>query len=326
MHYSAYGMGLSCSEPIPRLEGASPAATIDVRIELGATPPWFHASLPSTVRYASRYLDANGVPALTATELPDGWLRLAYTDGATFLIDAHGTEVWVQFPPSLTLDDVSSYLLGPVLGLVACLHGRACLHASGVAIDGRAIALVGPPGAGKSTTAGAFGALGYPVLADDVMVLEPAASGLLAYPGYPRLRLWPASVPALDSLGASIPSLPPDWGERRYHFDISGGVYTFQRAPLPLGAVYVLSPRSGSAGSPHVEAVTGREVLMSLVTNTFAGRLLDREMRAREFDIFSQAAASVPIRRVTPLDDRARIAELCDAVVADYRGLREFSS
>ena len=42
------------------------------------------------------------------------------------------------------------------MGFVMLLRGIVCLHASAIAIDDEAIALLGPAGSGKSTTAAAF--------------------------------------------------------------------------------------------------------------------------------------------------------------------------
>src|SRR4029077_4248223 len=118
-----------------------------------------------------------------------------------------------------------------------------------------------PPGAGKSTTAAAFGALGYKIMSDDVLALGETAAGFLAYPGYPRLRLWPSALNALSGFGEAMPELPDDWGERRYHQDISRGGYAFKPAPLPLAAGYVVGPRSTSAAAPFVASLPGNEGL-----------------------------------------------------------------
>jgi hypothetical protein len=116
-----------------------------------------------------------------------------------------------------------------------------------------------------------------------------------------------------------MPELPDDWGKRRYHLDISRGGYAFQAAPLPLAAVYVVGTRSTSGAAPFVESLPGNQGLMALVANTFAGRVLDRELRAREFDAFSRIAEAVPVRRVTPHEDPRRLSRLCGVVLEDFR-------
>ncbi len=51
---------------------------------------------------------------------------------------------------------------------------------------------------------------------------------------------------------------------------------------------------------------------MSLVANTYATKLMDKQMRAREFELLTRVLNNVPLRRVTPHSDPARIPELCD--------------
>src|SRR5690349_20774404 len=83
------------------------------------------------VLYASAETNAAGRPLLTVARVRGGtffWLR--YADGTEFVVDREGAGVWMRWPPPWTLDDVATYLLGPVLGFVLRLRGTTCLHAS----------------------------------------------------------------------------------------------------------------------------------------------------------------------------------------------------
>jgi hypothetical protein len=315
--YSAYGLGLSASQPIPRLSGAPEADSTDVAIELDARPPWFADSLPSEVRFVSRLRDEAGVPALTVTELAAGWWRLKYSDGTDFLVDSAGTEIWATWADALSLDDVCSYLLGPVMGVVLRLRGQVCLHASGVAVEGRAIAILGPAGAGKSTIVGAFAAHGHAVLTDDIVPLRETLDGFLACPGYPRVRLWPASLEALMTLDSSLPRLPAAW-TGRYHLNVVQHGYGFESKPLPLQAIYLLGPRANEDHAPRVTPLSGERGLMALVANSFAGNLLDRAMRQHDFLVLSRLAGSVPLRHVTPHANPDRLSALCHSILNDF--------
>src|SRR4029077_52896 len=88
-----------------------------------------------------------------------------------FAIDAGGKRIEVRWADSTTLENARSYLLGPVLGFLLRLRGVTCLHASAVAVDDFAVAIAGPPGSGKCTTAAAFARRGHAVLSDDVVPL-----------------------------------------------------------------------------------------------------------------------------------------------------------
>lgn len=321
MRYSAFGLTLAPSHPIPGLPAAAANADADVHIELGRRPAWFESTRLARLRYTSPYHDANGIPMLTLGELDNGWLRLSFADGTDCLVDRPGRSVWATWPAPLTIDDVSAYLLGPVMGFIVRLRGRVCLHASALVVDGEAFAIIGFPGAGKSTTAGAFAAAGWPVLSDDVVPISESGGGFKAHPGYPRLRLWPASVAALKQLARGEPALSEAWGEERYHLHLAGGGFHFQPTPLPLAAVYLLSARDAHLDVPVISSCTGTDALMALVTHSFASTLLDRDMRAHDLATLGRLAEVVPVRAVRPPAGLERLSALVDAILADFRSL-----
>jgi hypothetical protein len=46
---------------------------------------------------------------------------------------------------------------------------------------------------------------------------------------------------------------------------------------------------------------------------------MDKQMRAREFELLTRVVAKVPLRRVTPHADPARLNKLCIAILNDIR-------
>jgi hypothetical protein len=91
-------------------------------------------------------------------------------------------------------DLVHPYLAAPI-GLVAQWHGRLAFHAGGVVVNGRAWAVLGDKGAGKTTTLAHLAQRGMGVVADDLFVL----AGDEVFAGPRCLDLRPASVPTLGS-------------------------------------------------------------------------------------------------------------------------------
>ena len=221
-----------------------------------------------------------------------------------FFVDRQGRAVWATWPDSLTLEDAAIYLLGPVLGLVLRLADITCLHASAVTVGDRAIAFVGPPNAGKSTTAAAFARMDHPVLTDDIVALAPNRDEIpRVLPAYPHLRLWPDSVALLYGSEEALPRLTPTWDKRA--LDLTQNGYRFEQRTLPLAAIYVLAGRSPDA-EPSIQELRGRECLLTLLANTYVGYLLDAAMRAQEFEALGQLVRSVPVRRVVPRTDPAQ--------------------
>ncbi len=319
--YLVYGLGVHANQHVPGLQYLSPIPRIEVKVWFGSMPNWLtDAFATERIRYVAPYLDERGVPVLRVSELGDGdYFHLRYADTTAFLIDRRGTKVWATWPEWLTLEDAATYLLGPVLGFILRLRGLVCLHASAIAIGGRALVILGPAGAGKSTTAAAYAQLGYKVLSDDIVALDERDGGFLVRPAYPRIRLWPASVEALFGAETALPLLTPTW-EKRY-LDLTQAGYGFQEHSLPLAAVYVLGERSDDLAAPFVEYITPRDGLMTLVANTYANYLLDRSMRAQEFAVLSRLLECVPLRKVVPHTDPSRLPQLCGTILEDVQKL-----
>jgi hypothetical protein len=327
LFYSVFGLGLQADRPLAGLSARPDLSAIDVEMRLEGLPRWLHhlSKGPPILWYESTSYDRYGEPVLRVWRLASGayfWLR--YSDGIEFVIDRPGTRVWAGRPERATLEDLSTYLLGPIIGFVLRLRGHMCLHASAVAVGSQAIALLGPPGAGKSTTAAAFARLGYPALTDDITPLKEQENGFLAIPGCPRLCLWPESVTHLFGSPEALPRLTPvdaidpSWDKR--FLDLSTTEDLFQCHPLPLTALYILGDRSEAAG-PQVRPLKPGPGILSLVANAYMNYLPDREMRAQDFARLSRVAATVPLRQVTPHSDPARIFDLCRLILADFRSL-----
>jgi hypothetical protein len=129
--------------------------------------------------------------------------------------------------------------------------------------------------------------------------------------------LWPAAVKALYGSETHLPKLTPNWD--KCYLDLSDN---FHGEPLRLAAIYHLSERRHEVTAPFVQALDRSEAMMSLVANTYATKLMDKQMRAREFELLTRVVKSVPLRRVTPHADPARLDELCTRIIADFQNVQ----
>jgi hypothetical protein len=315
---SIYGLGVLANKPIPTVPH-SPITSADVRVSFGALPDWFNSLQPHQVEttYVADYTNESGKPAIVFSKLHGGnFYRFSYADNTEFVIDNRGREIWTTWQEPLTLEDTATYLLGPVMGFVLLLRGLVCLHASAIVNDGKAIALVGPAGAGKSTTAAAFSARGFSVLAEDVVTLDDRGDSFLVRPSYPCIRLWPASAASLYGSPSALPPLTPNWD--KCYLDLTQQSGQFESTPQPLAAIYVLAERNDDPEAPFVRPLDQAAGLVELIANTYGTKLLDKHMRARQFELLTRVLATVPLRRVTPHADAGRIPALCDLLLADF--------
>lgn len=313
-----YGLGLLSNEPIPGVP-CSTIALVDVRLTLGTLPDWIKQNDLTAVEpwYTSEYKDESGNPALKLFEIQAGnYFHFSYLDGTEFVVDRGGTNIWATWPATATIEDTSTYLLGPVMGFVLQLRGSISLHASAIVVGNQAIAIAGPAGSGKSTTAAAFATRGYRVLAEDVVTLDDRGDSFLVLPAYPCIRLWPASVQALFGANATLPRLTPTWD--KCFLDLNKEPYSFGTDPIPLAAIYFLAQRTEDPSAPYLTEISTSKALLSLIANTYTSHLMDRPMRAHGFGLLSRLQAAVPIKELTPHNDPDRIDELCATIVRDF--------
>jgi hypothetical protein len=319
---SVYGLGLHLNMPVAGLISLPATSRVDVHVWLGLMPPCIsEISVPQQIWYLNAETNENGQSLLTVWKLADGaYFRLLYADGTQFVVDQLGTQVWATWPQAATVEDTATYLLGPVLGFVLRLRGVTCLHASAVAIDNQAVTLLGPAGAGKSTTAAAFAKLGYPILSDDVIALSDVGDEFFVQPAYPRVRLWPESVDSLFGSREALPRLTPTWDKR--YLDLVEDKYQFQQEPLPLAVIYILSKRSDDPHAPFIEKVSPQDGLMTLITNTYINYMLEKSARAKEFILLNQLVSRVLLRKVTAHTDPKHLPNLCRVITQDFQKFR----
>jgi hypothetical protein len=285
--YRCYGLELEADRALPWFFPGTPGAAPDVHITLGAWPEVVRA--PGAPRYVSESVADDGAAALVihdAIVAGAAGTVLEYADGCRFAMSGRGDRLHAVWPAHYTLEDVMTYLSGPVLGYGACRRGRFALHASAVRIGGRAIAFAGDGGAGKSTLAAAVVAAGADAITDDVTVV--GADAVCTVPaGYGTIRLWDASVQALYGSGTTPPLLTPNWTKR--------GVAFAPVPDTPLGVVCVLGDPSAP---PAMEPLAPAEAVIALSRLAFAARWMTRAELAASFADAARVGFAVPVVRL----------------------------
>ena len=216
--YRLGGLGIHSDLALPELT-QRPPATIDIRITKARLPDRL-----LTPDWQQTGLQIQGDSAL-----------LTVPSIARYLIKAGRT---IQVDPATGANpaDVRLFLLGTAFGILCHQRGLFPLHASAIVVDRYAIAFVGASGAGKSTLGAWLARCGYPLLTDDVCLLQLRPdSAPLAHSGSPRIKLW---QDALDALYIDAHGLPRDLTRSdKFHL-------TLQQPELgdavPLRAIYLI--------------------------------------------------------------------------------------
>jgi hypothetical protein len=238
--HSAFALTIASEVPLIELPPGSGDVDVDVRIDAldGIARPdadvWSVTAGPGEAR---------------------GW-----APGAGAFRVRGGKEIVVDPMPGADERALRLAIVGPLLGVILAQRGRFVLHASTVAIDGKAVSFAGPSGRGKSTLVAALTRAGHPLLADDMTVIDPSGAMPLVHPGFPRVKLWPDSASALAHDVETLPLIHPERTKRS--LDVAA---SFHPAPVPLVRCYLLE--DGDAES--VSAAGGSDSILTLVKLTY---------------------------------------------------------
>lgn len=175
-------------------------------------------------------------------------------------------------------------LLGAVLATLLHRRGLMVFHASAVAVNGVAVALLGNKGAGKSTTAGALVAGGHSLIADDIVALDYSA-GPSVLPAFGQLKLWDDSGSRLREAGITRIGRLHDKVDKA-HYALTDRVSS---EPVPLARLYVL----GRSPTPGVRGLPPSDALSLLLRHSYMARFGDAGFGGAMASCFQRAGGFV---------------------------------
>jgi hypothetical protein len=301
-----------------------------------ALPNYGHGALGQV-----EYLSAPASVFLTAMQgasfdpRSDSWYRIAFLqDGSTyvrwetvgeFLVAADGRRITCRAAEESSGESFQVYMLGQALSFALVKQGFEPLHATVVAVDDQAVAFLGGNAFGKSSLAACFLEAGCRLLTDDLLVLRESSREILAYPGPPRLKLFPKIASRfLGQMGNRVHMnahtekliLPLDEHRRC-------------SSPVSLKAVYSLVAPRDACRKPGVsiERLSPGEAFVELVKGTFNRRLMGPGRLARQFDAMAGLADRISVQKLTYPRAIDRLQEVRGMVLADLaRGTRSARS
>lgn len=186
-------------------------------------------------------------------------------------------------------------------------QGSLVFHGSAVALPCGAAVFIGKSGKGKSTVAGYLARQGFPLLADDCIVLSPHDAQLLVQPAYPGVRLWGDSLQVIDATETEHPLVMDGRPKRRLITP------RFAQEPTPLRRFYLLT------GEPttevRIEKLAGAHALGEMLESQF---LLDRQDETELNNWFTGAttvARTGLCYRLSIPRDFSRLAESAERIL-----------
>jgi hypothetical protein len=302
--YGVYGISLRSDIPLALPLHHGPAlATIELR---GAPPERF-----STANVGAEL----HTPAdwYQFAHLDDGSYYVRWSDLGQFLVAPDGALIHYHRGPAAPLESFQVYLLNQAISFALVQQGFEPLHATTVLVDGHAIALLGDSGYGKSTLAAAFLKAGHELLTDDLLLLRQVKHGLEAFPGPPRIKLFPDTARRL--LRTAADDVPMNSGTRKQVIPLGHR----KLAPIPLRAIYVLAP-------PHemrlrrtvcIEPLAPREAFLALVANTFNRCIGHSGRLRRQISANALLMAAIPVKKLSYPRTFAGLPQVLEAILAD---------
>lgn len=312
--YRHYGLAVEANVALPGLpetEFGSP----DVRIEVTRASERPHVDRSWTA--IGTLSGAWRTPAGAGSRLRLQFEGVAGAWG-DLLIDDRGESMRLTLDESSDLDDACELLTATVFSCVLTQRGLTCLHASVVAIEDRAIALIGAKGAGKSTLALALARRGGRLVSDDVAAVSLHDGTCWVAVGRAALRMRPDSA---ATLSAGFTALRPVWAtapptlDKRY-YEPEEHMRSLADARLPLAGVFLLAPR-GSTATATVRTVAPAELLPALLANRHTAAVLDPAGHRRDFACLGALVQCVPGHELSRPDDLDTVAGVAAAVLTE---------
>lgn len=292
--YRAFGLTIGSGIDIPELLRVK--GEPEVVIEAGSVPESLENPEAVGVRFQAK----------------PGQFLLKVDRIAKYLVSA-GCKIMVEAFPEAQERDIRLFLLGSVFGALIHQRGLFPLHASAIKVNSQCVVICGASGTGKSTTAKAFIKRGYHLHSDDICVVSAGKDGTpVAYPGYPRLKLW---EDALEKIGMNAAS----YSRVRQMLDKFTVPVTnrFNQKPLPIKKIYVLSPWNRE--DIEMSELTGMEKFNVLKNHTYRFRFV--EGLANQVSHFKTAGVvgrQIPIARVQRPRSLFLLEELADILENDF--------
>lgn len=240
------------------------------------------------------HAEAHAAGTLSARVGRDGDRLIAeWPRRARLSVKRDGTDVVFDAHPEADVADLEKLRRGAVRLLLAHLRGGIPLHASAVAIDGRAVVCVGGTGLGKSTLAATLCDLaGASLLGDDAVAIERVGD---SFEVVALEELHWLDAPAARALGR-----PSDFGDTKIAIPTRRSDVT--RAPIAM--IVHLAFSEGS--EPRLVSVSGLEAVAGLLSQLTRFVVDEPEVARRDLTSLGDLVDRTPVLRL----DRPRRLDL----------------
>ncbi|PKP29705.1 MAG: hypothetical protein CVU00_14480 [Bacteroidetes bacterium HGW-Bacteroidetes-17] len=253
--YKAFGLQIESELEIPLFLSSIDGVDADVTILLGAVP-----------RCLENCVELNTFSQANQKE----YLLTVDKIGRFYVKD--GTLITIEPVDTVDFDYLLPFLAGSSFGMLLYQRGFFVMHGSTIISGDNCIIITGVRGAGKSSVAAELVARGFPIINDDLSIINYSSSSgkLIVHPGFPYQKLWADSMRRL-----SIPfednkykKILPQY--EKYRVPISN---KFFYRTFPLTHIFELVVLD-SISSIETRKLSGFQKVQTIMRNNYAEALI----------------------------------------------------
>ncbi len=313
-HYAAYGLHLACSFPLPGMAALArapedlPELAVELREPAALQSAWSGCVGPP--QWRGRLGDGLD---LVIEQGGTGELMFSYGDRARFRLDADMCQLdCAPEPDSIGGEqaglDWQRALIGKVIPAISVMRGYEGLHAAALESPQGVVAIMAPSGTGKSTLAVELLSRGWPLFADDVLILEDADGAVRAHPGTPHMNVaeHPSSTIDPQAVGETLGMLA---GERW----LAAAHTTSSTRPMRMLCVLERGPGLASEARK-----LGSNPLA--LAPYMLGLASDSERQRERFELYANLIESTPLVKVSAEVGQhpGQLADLIESLLTEH--------
>ena len=296
--YRAYGLAIDSALPLPELFAEDAAENdADIAITLGTVPE----AGPDTAQRIG--------PFVWATP-EQFWLCIPGI--ARFRIAA-GQKIVIDRDQAGDMDGIRAFLLGTALGVLLAQRRHLMLHGNAIRVGEGCVVCVGPSGMGKSTLAAGFHRRGFPLLTDDLVMVDDHRC---VTPGLPRIKLWADTTQALAIDTAPLRRIRPKL--EKFSYPVPAG---FADTVMPVHAVYTLAITNGDIVT--IEPLAGFAKFNEVRSNIYRPQFVEAMgQRSLYLSLCARLAADIRVARIARPARGFTVDRVIDTILDDLRATR----
>lgn len=302
--YCAYGVSIRSDVPLPLPQEPQPAL---FELEIRSSKEPIARSVRRTIE-----LEGNLRSVFDVGSLSDGSHYVGLAGIGEILIARDGRSIVCYRFQQSNSESFNAYLLAQALSFSLVKNGFEPLHATVVVVAGKAAVFLGNCGFGKSTLAAAFVQAGHRLLTDDLLVLCVCHDELVAYPGSPRIKLFPEL--ARRFFMGNCTAVPMNPRAQKVILALEND--SACTVPVPITAIYALAPRP-IGESIEIAPLTPKDAFMAMLGSSFNRVVRDPARPRRQFEWTETVTRTLLVKSLSYPRTFQHLPLVVDAVLSD---------